>query len=181
MILCCTPMEFLKWSEQTVLTIGLRDIYCLDILKLYYKHIALTQNSPSEGWCNLWTCIAPDGNNKADLHNLCGQGILMSLNTPASNLVNDEVVIVCKMMPCTSMKYSPSSSTSSISECLLVQYSNLSTLLLQLDFHNVQNNLYSLTLNYCNQIGFTDTSMDQGIIQVQQILSLKTKSSLFLI
>jgi hypothetical protein len=112
--------------------------------------------------------IAPDA---ADLTVLCNKGLSMSINIAASQLQRHEVSIAYnKTMLCPAMKYSLSSTTLTVHECIRVDWSYLPTLLSRMDFNRCTKQLLLFGPPSLGAFGFTNTWTNQGIAQIQLLL-----------
>ena len=94
----------------------------------------------------------------------------MSINIAASQLQQHEVSIAYKTMLHPAMKYTLSSTTLTVHECVRVDRSYLPTLLSRMGFNRCTKQLLLFGPPSLGAFGFTNTWTDQGIVQIQLLL-----------
>ena len=155
----------LKTSKELVLDIALYFGDNIDV------HTAIPRRDSGDGPRNLGARLAPSGNNAEEMSHLIQKGRTLSQNISASQLQRHEVMIAYKTMFRPSMKYPSCGTTFTAQECAKSDRSFLPTLLTRMGFNAKTKRLLFFGPPSLGCFGFTDTYMDQGISQVQMLLS----------
>ena len=156
----------LKTSKELVLDIALYFGDNIDV------HTAIPQRDSGDGPHNLGARLAPSGNNAEEMLHLIQKGRTLGQNISASQLQRHEVMIAYKTsMLRPSMKCPLCGTKFTAKESAKNDRSFLPTLLTTMGFNAKTKRLLFFGPPSLGCFGFTDTYMDQGISQVQMLLS----------
>ena len=131
----------------------------------------IPQKDPCNGPRNLGAWLAPSGNNIDEMSHLIQKGRTLSQNISASRLSRHKVMLAHKTMLRPAMKYPLCGTTFTAHECEIIDRSYFPTLLSWMGFNPITKLLLFFGPPSLGCFGFTNTYTDQGISQVQMLLS----------
>ena len=131
----------------------------------------IPQKDPCNGPRNLGAQLAPSGNNIDKMSHLIQEGRTLRQNISASRLSRHKVMLAYKTMLRPAMKSPLCGTTFTAHECEIIDRSYFRTLLSRMGFNPMTIRLLFFGPPSLGWFGFTNTYTDQGISQVQMLLS----------